>query len=266
MKKTIWKWTIRLSVTGLICLSLLFVIVLNPSIMYANKTVYGNYSIYHQQQLNPLWLPKIDEAVAQLKHSELYDSTFPLNLCLNDGSKYPALIEKIQGKAFGRGFHNKIVLFGITDLEGNYVKLNGRKWNLSQLLVHEAIHCLQFNKYGWWDSKPIANIPNWKWEGYPEYVSRNNPDQQSLTDNIHRLKAAEQINNTGWIHFEDSTGASLPYYKNWLLVTYCMNIKKMSFDQLLKDTSDYELRWNEMMGWYRSQQEERTKNPNKSEQ
>jgi len=45
-----------------------------------------------------------------------------------------------------------------------------------------------------------------------------------------------------------------------------MNIKKMSFDQLLKDTSDYELRWNEMMGWYRSQQEERTKNPNKSEQ
>ena len=267
MKKTIWKWTIRLSVTALVCFSLLFVIVLNPSIMYANKTVYRNYSIYHQQQLNPLWLPKIDQATAQLKHSELYDSTFSLSLCLNDGSKYPALIEIIQGKAFGRGFHNKIVLYGTPDFDNNYVALNGRKWNLSQLLVHEAIHCLQFNKYGWWDSKPFANIPNWKWEGYPEYIARNNPDQQSLSGSIHRLSEAEQNNNTGWINFEDGTGASLTYFKNWLLVTYCMDIKKMSFDQLLKDTSDYQQRWDEMMNWYRvTQRGEKKENTNRGEQ
>lgn len=250
MKKTIRKWTIRLSATVLVCLGMLFTIVMKPSVLYAHKTTHHNYTILHQRPLDSLWMLRIDQATVLLKNSELYDTSFSMNICLNDGSKYPALIEWLQGKAFARGFHSKIVLYGISNCAGNYTELNGRKWNLSQLLAHEAVHCLQYNKYGLWRSKPVADIPNWKWEGYPEYIARHNPDQRNLFDNIHRVIEKEQTDHKGWIDFEDGSGTSLAYYKNWLLVCYCMEIKKMSFDQLLKDKEDYQSLWKGMMNWY----------------
>ncbi len=48
-------------------------------------------------------------------------------------------------------------------------------------------HCLQFDKLGLWKSKPVANILNWKWEGYAEYVSRHKNEQKDHSKNIARL-------------------------------------------------------------------------------
>jgi hypothetical protein len=68
----------------------------------------------------------------------------------------------LRGQAFAWGFYNKVVMQGSTNCTSNYVTLNGFKWNLIQLLAHEMTYCLQFDKLGFWKSKPIANIPNWK--------------------------------------------------------------------------------------------------------
>ena len=42
--------------------------------------------------------------------AEIYDPEFKIDLCLNDGSWYPKVVEQIKGKAFGHGFYNKTVL------------------------------------------------------------------------------------------------------------------------------------------------------------
>lgn len=110
----------------------------------------------------------------------------------------------------------------------------------------------QFNKRGFWKSNPVANIPSWKWEGYPEYVARQNPDQKDLVKNIDRLILTEHKDNNGWIQFADSTGVVIPYYKNWLLVQYCMNIKKMTYDQIIEDSEQEETVRQQMMTWYHS--------------
>ena len=60
------------------------------------------------------------------------------------------------------------------------------------IIAHEMTHCLQFDKLGFWESKPIANIPNWKWEGYAEYISRQNADQKDLSKNIQRFIATDK--------------------------------------------------------------------------
>ncbi len=253
-KKQVKKWAFRLLVTVLFITGLLLVIVLNPVLSYANKTTYSNYTVFHNQPLDKQFTTYLDKASLLLRTSEYYDPALKLDICLNDGSVYPKLMKKIRGNAFAWGFYNKVVMQGNMDCSNNYIELNGYKWNLTQLLAHEATHCLQFNALGFWHSNPVASIPAWKWEGYPEYIARQNNDQLDLRKNISLLIATEKdAANNGWIQFADGTGTVIPYYKSWLLVQYCMNIKKLTYRQLLQSKVAEKDIQQEMMDWYRLQ-------------
>jgi hypothetical protein len=248
MKRKIKKWTLRLTATALLIAGLLLIIILNPILTYANKTTHNNYTVFHTKTLDPTLLTKLDQATELLKASEFYNSNLQLDICLNDGSKYPKLIRVLRGQAFAWGFYNKVVLQGNANFKDDYVELNGYRWNLTQLLAHEMTHCLQFDKLGFWKSKPIANIPNWKWEGYAEYVSRQNNDHKDLSKNINRLIATDKNN---WaINFSDSTIAPREYYDYWTLVQYCMDIKKMTYKQIISDTTSEQTVRQEMMSWF----------------
>ena len=248
MKRKIKKWTLRLTVTGLFIAGLLLVIILNPILTYANKTVHNNYTIFHNKPIDQTLTIKLDKATELLKASEFYNSKLQLDICLNDGSKYPKLMQIIRGKAFAWGFYDKVVLQGTSNVNGNYIELNGYKWNLTQLLAHEMTHCLQFDKLGLWKSKPLANIPNWKWEGYAEYISRQNTDQKDLSKNIARFLATDKNN---WaITFADSTIAPRKYYDYWTLVQFCMDIKKMTYKQVLTDITSEQIIRQQMMIWF----------------
>jgi hypothetical protein len=252
MKRQIKKWALRLTAIVLLITGLLLVIVLNPILTYANNTKHNNYTIFHNRPLDPALLTKLDQAAELLRTSEFYDSNLQLDICLNDGSKYPKLIGTLRGQAFAWGFYDKVVMQGNANFKDNYVELNGYKWNLTQLLAHEMTHCVQFAKLGFWKSKPITNIPNWKWEGYAEYVSRQNNDQKNILKNIARFIATNKKN---WeITFADGTIAPGDYYAYWILVQYCIEIKKMNYRQILADsTSEQNLR-QEMMSWFSRQE------------
>jgi hypothetical protein len=248
MKRQIKKWAIRLTAAVLLIAGLLLIIILNPILTYANKTTHKNYSVFHNKTLDPTLLNKLDQATELLKASEFYNPKLHLDICLNDGSKYPKLIQTIRGQAFAWGFYDKVVMQGNTNFKENYVELNGYTWNLTQLVAHEMTHCLQFDKLGFWKSKPIANIPNWKWEGYAEYISRQNTDQKDLSKNIERLIAT---NEKYWgIKFADSTISPREYYHSWTLIQYCMDIKKMTYRQILTDTTSEQIVRQEMMNWF----------------
>lgn len=254
MKRQIRKWTLRLTATGLLLSAFLLGIVLNPSLLYANRTTIGNYTIYHNSTLDQTFSARLDDATTLIKASELFDSNLKLDICLNDGSTYPKLIRFIRGQAFGWGFADKVVLMGNANNADNSVELNGYKWNLTQLIAHEETHCLQFHKFGFWKSNPIAGYPNWKWEGYPEYVSRRNADQLDLTKNILRKLEQEKADADGWaIYFSDNTISPREYYNAWLLVQYCLDIKKMSYESLLADTTSEQETSRQMMLWYSNQ-------------
>lgn len=249
MHRQIKKWAIRLMATSLLIAGLLLIIVLNPTLTYPQQTAQKNLTVFHSINPDPAILPILDEATRLVKASELYNPYLHLDICLNDGSGYAKLIQSIRGQAFAWGFYNKVVLQGMANYRENYVELHGYKWNLTQLLAHEMTHCLQFEHFGFWNSNPVVNIPNWKWEGYAEYISRQNMDQKDLSKNIGRFIAADKSN---WeIMFSDGTMAPGVYYEYWILVRYCMDIKKMSFKQILADTTSEQTVKQEMMKWYR---------------
>ncbi|MEO8111442.1 MAG: hypothetical protein ABI594_15465 [Ginsengibacter sp.] len=251
MKKQLKKWALRLVVTFVFITLLLIICVLNPLLTYAGKTTHNNYAIFHNKPFDKALTFHLDEATKLLKKSEFYKPGLMFDICLNDGSKYPQLIEKILGHAFAWGFYNKVVLSGEANYDSNYVGLNGYRWNLTQLLAHELTHCLQYNALGLWKSDPLGNIPAWKNEGYPEYIARQNPDQTDLVKNIERLNESIKKDKDAWgISFADSTFAGKYYYEWWLLLQYCMDIKKMTYRQVLKDTTGEENVRKEMMNWY----------------
>ncbi len=256
MKRQIKKWTLRLTATVVLIGGLLLIIILNPILTYASKTTHNNYTVFHNKTLDPTLLTKLDQATELLKASEFYNPKLHLDICLNDRSKYPKLMRTLRGQAFAWGFYNKVVLQGNTNYQDNNVELNSYKWNLTQLLAHEMTHCLQFDKLGFWKSNPVANIPNWKWEGYAEYISRQDADQKNLSKNIARLIATKKSN---WqVTFADSTIVPREYYESWIMMQYCMNIKKMTYKQILADTTSEQNVTQEMMKWYEKNKSERT--------
>jgi hypothetical protein len=242
------KWIFRLAVTALVLLGFLFVIVLNPLLTYAHKTSHLQFTVYHQQPLESRMMERLENAHRFLKKSELYEHPLKLDICLNDGSRYPDLIRAIRGPAFAWGFYDKVVLQCALNCAENYVELNGYKWNLTQLLAHEMTHCLQYERLGLMHSKPIRNIANWKWEGYAEYVSRQGLAQNKLKD---RLQQFYESDTAAWaITFEDGTISSREYFRYWNMVEYCLEIKQMSYQQLLADASGEEVIETEMREWY----------------
>lgn len=257
MQQLIKKWTLRLMATGLFIAGLLLIIVLHPILTYANRTTHDNFTIYHSTKLDPSFLSHLDNASDLLKTSEFYNEKLRIDICLNDGSKYADLMKAIRGQAFAWGFYDKVVLQGSMNCKEKHVVLNGYKWNLTQLLAHEMIHCLQFDKLGLWKSNPVANIPNWKWEGYAEYVSRQDADQKDLSKNLARLFTT---NKSNWeVVLADSTISPREYYESWALVQYCMDIKMMTYEQILVDTTNEQIVRQEMMDWYEKNASERTR-------
>jgi hypothetical protein len=251
MKKQFIKWTFRLIVTGLFLLGLLVIFMLNPIILYANKTVIGNYSIYHNKPLDKKFQDRLDDANFIIRTSELYDPDLKMDICLRDDSKYPKLIVKVMGRDFLSSFYNKIIFTGDeVNYDKNYIQLEGRRWNLTQMIAHAEVHCLEFNKYGLWRSNPIGNHPSWKWEGYPEYIARQNSGDKNLRNDIRTLLHIERTNNDGWIMFPDSTETLISFYKYRLLIQFCLEVKKMSFVQILKDTAQEESVRHQMLAWF----------------
>jgi len=253
MKKQFKKWMFRLMVTGVFLFGLLIFFMLNPILLYANKTTVGNYSIYHNKPLDKNFLQQLEQSNIIIKSSELYDAKLKIDVCLKDGSNYPKLIKAVMGKDFLSSFYNKIIATADSvNYKDNYILLDGHKWNLVQMLAHAQVHCLEFNKYGLWQSNPIAKHPIWKWEGYPEYIARQSFDQTNLQNNIQKLLQTENTNNV-WMTFADGTETLTAFDEYRLLIQYCIAIKKMTFTELIKDTTQEETIKQEMISWYNKQ-------------
>lgn len=256
MRRKLLNWTIKLSVLTVLLLGLLVLVVLTPSLLYANKTQIGTYTIYHNKPLDKDLKLRLDNTKKILMYSEYYDPNIEFKICMNDGSYYPALMQTFLGRAFALGYTSNIVTLcgDEVNIKRNYVRVNDCKWNLTQLLAHEETHCYLFNKLGFWKTNPVAHYPIWKWEGYPEYISRQADDQKDLMKNIEKLNNVIKEGKDGWgISFADSTLTSKDYFRYRLLIQYCLDVKEQTYENLLLDTTSEQTTTAQMMNWYSEQ-------------
>lgn len=230
-------------------------IIFFPEPLFTNKVEHGNFNVYSNQEINKDFENILDNALKLVEKSELYDSKYKYDIFLSYNSFYNKIDDKILGNApSARATDNNIVIKVEIDSKRNlafptfYQKC---ETDLTNLIAHEMIHCLQENKYGKLKFNPFRHPEYWKLEGYPEYISRQiqlNDKDYSLVNEIERYMELKKTDF--WISIQEN-GCKSPeyYYKARLLTEYLMNIKHFSYDKILSDTTSEKIIFEEMIEW-----------------
>ena len=239
-----------------IVITALAAIILFPQLLFANKMNYKKFKVCSNGKISYDIQIVLDNAMSLVEKSELYDSSYNYNIILCHNSLYNKIDDIFMGvgPAARSRLHNVIIKVRI-DPKGNLAFATFHKEcevNLTYLLAHEMIHCLQANKYGIIKFNPFRHPEFWKLEGYPEYISRKPrllDKDYSLTSEIERYIDLKNKATGIWIVAEDGCEAPDYYYKGRLMMEYLIDIKHLSYDQILKDSVSESTVYNEMIKW-----------------
>lgn len=247
------KILIRLGITILIPFIILITFILFPGISYAHKTVIGDVTIYHHQPLDPGMHQIISNSLAITKTSELYDADFKVQICLDDGSVYPSVIQLLKGRAFGYGLANKVILKSEANVSSNQALGYGQAWNLQELIAHEMIHTYQYNHYGF----GTLRTPTWKLEGYAEYQSRKKGQLKDLGASIDLLLSERsKAGNVQWfwIQLEDGTGLPSQYLRDKILIQYLMEVEGLTYQEIKNEERAAQVVEAQALTWHQGNQ------------
>jgi len=241
----------------LIMISALVTIILFPQIVFANKMKYKNFKVCSNDKINHDIKILLDNATALVQRSELYDPDYKYNVILCHNTFYNKIDDRLLGVGpSARARLNNVIIKVRIDPTNNLAVATFRKEcevNLTYLLAHEMLHCLQAKKYGIIKFNPFSPPELWKLEGYPEYIARKtqlSSKDYSLTKEIERYINLDNKATDRWILTEEG-GCEAPayYYKGRLMIEYLMDIRHMSYDEILKDSVSESTIFKAMIKW-----------------
>lgn len=191
-----------------------------PALLFKEKIINENYTIYSDVDLSDKINPILDSVNPSLLKSELYK---PLEYKFAFCSSYKkySFLSNIYYESFAITKPiTDFIIITKTNIEENEVISkkgvnNVRK--LTSLLVHEMTHILINDHYRFKRFK----IPKWKQEGYCEYIANESSFDEE-----------EGINN--FKNNLTNNSPSYTYFKYRLYITYLMNIKELSFVQIVE--------------------------------
>lgn len=160
---------VQLWLISIICLHLLLPYIAKDTYRYQKVNFYTYDEVDDFNSSN--YFVQVKEHIFK---NQLYEENININIyILNDKNIYGILnpIEWLPNRqTFGVTQGTKVFV-GKVNIEKNkvYSATNANE-NLDALLVHEAVHVMQNNKYGWFYTS--FRMPHWVKEGYPIYSAR----------------------------------------------------------------------------------------------
>jgi hypothetical protein len=254
LTKRIFKITILTFVTGIVTIA---VVILFPQNLFANKMSYKGFTVCSNDKIGDNIKTVLDNTLNLIEKSELYDPVYKYNIILCYNTFYNKIDDRLLGNGpTARTTLNNVVVKVRIDPENNLAFTTFHKTcetNLVELLAHEMIHCLQANKYGILKFNPFRHPEFWKLEGYPEYIAKRNElsaKDYNLRSDINRYINLESKATDIWI-LSAPGGCEVPdyYYRGKLMMEYLIDIKHLSYDQILKDTARESTVYQEMIKW-----------------
>jgi hypothetical protein len=232
-------------------------ILLFPRPLFANKLHYKEFTVCSNAKIDPAMMNILDNAKTLVQGSELYTQNYHFNIILAHHTFYNKIDDKLMGygPAARARLNNVIIKIGI-DPATNTAFASFPKTcqtNLSELIAHEMVHCLQTNKYGIKKFNPYNHPPYWKLEGYPEYISKKaklSNSNYSFIEEIKRYNESKSKTSSIWIEDEEG-GCEAPdyYWRGRLMIEYLMRIRNWSYDRVLKDTNSENTIFTQMLQW-----------------
>ncbi len=175
------KKTIKKIITGTLLFIIIFIsgiitLVLYPEPLFANKLDYKKIKVYANNEISADIKVILDNAKTIVAESELYDSSYLYDIFLSYHSLYNSIDDRLLGEGpSARVLGNNLIIKINIDPKRNVASPTFHEnceVDLTYLITHEMLHCLQANKYGKMKFNPFRHPEIWKLEGYPEYVCR----------------------------------------------------------------------------------------------
>jgi len=257
MKKTIKRLVAGTLLTAVVMISGLVTLIFFPEPLFAHKLEHGQFNVYSNSDINQDIEKILDNALTLVRHSELYDADYTYDIFLSYNSLYNKIDDKVLGHGpSARATGNNVIIKVDIDADRNLAFptfYHRCEVNLTYIIAHEMIHCLQENKYGKLKFNPFRHPEYWKLEGYPEYISRQpqlSGTNYSLLNEIDRYIDLESKLTDIWMSIDEG-GCKAPslYYKSRLMTEYLMDIRHFSYDQILEDTTSEDSIYEEMLRW-----------------
>jgi hypothetical protein len=252
--KRVLKITFLAILTGILTI---IIIILFPQQLLAKQLSYKKFTVYSTDKVDDNIKTVLDDALILVQGSELYDPNYKYNIVLCYNSFYNKIDDKVLGVGPSARARLKNVIIKVRiDPKNNLFFPTFHKAceeNLAELIAHEMIHCLQAHRYGILKFNPFRHPEFWKSEGYPEYISRQNElsnKDYSLTRDIKRYVDHKSKATDTWISLKEG-GCEAPdyYYKGKLMMEYLIDIRHLSYDQVLRDTTSENSIYQEMIRW-----------------
>ena len=211
---------------------------------------FGKYNLYTNSAFDNSteYLNQIDQRV---KACELYDDNLEHNIYIFSSESKFKFYASIAGSGYpAQGFNmhvfNKIYIsepfieqvHSDRKAANKIVVYSAMEGNTQETICHELIHSFVYKKLG---SKKAASLPTWKQEGYAEYASNIFPKR---IDTTYSFKNRVELYKDSI--FWEGNKFVFEYYESEILVEFLIDIKKITFEQLMADTFTYEMALKEL--------------------
>ena len=232
-------------------------IIFFPEPLFAKELHHKQFNVYSNNVIDESMTLVLDNALDLVRTSELYDPEYTFDIFLSHKSFFNTIDDAVLGHGpAARATDNNVVVKVYVTTQQNLAfptYYEQCQVDLTYLIAHEMIHCLQENKYGKWKFNPFNHPPYWKLEGYPEYVARQGKrlgSNYSLVAELDRYVELEKQSDNFWMQVEEG-GCKAPkyYYKSRLMTEYLMDIKHQTYDQILWSNVSEEEIFAEMIVW-----------------
>lgn len=224
------------------CLCVYVYLVLFPQVLFKEKVSYRNFNIYSNEHIDNKIFEIIDNAIVELRKSELYDSTKKQKIFFIHDSFYNRLTGDYNRNQLGyhEFFINNTMIVPKVDVKENtLIGIDGRLHVLAATIVHETIHSFQENRYGFFK---VLRTPEWKLEGYAFYIARSS----KVMNNGHlSVEYARQcLNDVS--KYQTRKG----YWLYGFMTGYLLTEKGITLDELMNDSVKYQATLDELIKWY----------------
>lgn len=243
----------RLAILMILGLTALIVLILQPQLMFGKQMDYRTVSIYANEDITAEIEPILDSAISLIAQSELYDPDYHFDVFLAHNTTYNVLDSRLMGSwAAARAIDNNITIKVKTDVRKRLAILEGNQLELTYVIAHEMIHCLQNHVFGKWAFNPLNHPPMWKMEGYPEYIGRArfaSMDSSELREEVAFYLQHRPSHELDLLRLDDEHLTPNIYFKGKLMVEFLIEIKGLTYAEILDDERTEQEVWKDMMNW-----------------
>ena len=211
-----------------ICLAIYLITLCFPEPFFKNKAVFGNITVYSDEDI-PVEMNEIIKMVtSKLKKSVIYKEDIKPKIFISNNPWRWIYFSNINYKAAGLAYVRIDNIFlrkadiKSNRLYGNSGKVAEGDRTLDYFLAHEITHLLEFKSMPWYK---YSLKENWIQEGYSEYIGHDSQNYE---------KALQY-----YLEVPETAGAKR-YTKLRTMVTYLLEKEKIDISDIWSKTNDYD--------------------------